>query len=630
MNHTSMFHPSRLFEGLIYWDGLLTMRQKKLAHVIRSSAVLLMCGLFSLGVWNCEDPISEPNPNTAPDTRLANVPVNDTIALYIHLGVIPEQTLFWTGDDPDGFVIAYRYRWTDSSRAGVIQGPSTVILNITQLGGTSLDTLIRVGEDPIKGTPTSFFRLYDFLATMDPDDIGTIQTIQDSLATGRPFAVPYRTGVVPGDSIVGAEPLENEAPTKGTFIFDSPADSNLHTFRVSSIDNDDMEDPTPAIKHFWTLRSPGPTALINSVPADSVYVLQYPTERNPGLTFTFGGIDPSTDQRDYSWAVDDTSNWSPWSPEAQAVVTARDFPDTTNPHRFYLRARNRWGVLSPTVDTPFVAFVPPIDDPTWAKRTLIINNSRIVAVTFPPLPPPPDTTEVNRFYSDVMDSIGKGGEFDIWTTTTPRPNLPGSAPFPTRTVLARYTSVLLLSEQELPIFGVGARTNINSSKQALLREYLDIGGKLIFSGTPNIRTTIGGYDTWARDIFHIVSTSVIEFTQNEDLDFIGAKGNGAFGYPDVALDPARLPLADSGAIRNIALSFPRGFGQTISYFVSKTHSVGFENAPLGIRYLAPPPIPPNPRETYSVVHFAFPLYYVMKGDVIASLRKAFEDIKELD
>ncbi len=114
-------------------------------------------------------------------------------------------------------------------------------------------------------------------------------------------------------------------------------------------------------------------------------------------------------------------------------------------------------------------------------------------------------------------------------------------------------------------------------------------------------------------------------TQNEAFDFTGAKGRS--GYPNVVLDSTKLPPEAGGLIRDIAINFPRGFGRTISLFDSKSDSLGFEDAPLGVRYLAPPPIPPA-RETYSVVYFGFPLYYAKKSDVIQSLRKAFEDVNE--
>lgn len=587
-------------------------------------SVVLVFGVCAVVMSTCRFPTGVPKLNTPPDTRLSNVPANDTTAQYILRGAIPEQTLQWVGDDQDGFIVAYQYRWTDSSRLGKQTTPWTSILNITSIGGIGLDTLIIV-----HGTPHSFFRIYNFLATLNPSDAATRARVTDSLKTGRPFAVPYHTGFVPGDSIAGANRLINEAPTKGTFIFPSPSDSNMHRFEVASIDNNDAVDPTPARAHFWTLPSPGP--IIDSVigplfPTAAVTVIRYPTEKNPGLAFSvFRVRDPSTDQREFSWVVDDTSDparWSPWSVNPQRIVTASQFsfinPGAVDTHMIHVRAKNRWGVVSPVFSRRFLAIVPHIDDPAWPKRTLIINNNRIV------MPGGVDSTIVKAFYAEVLDSIGKTGRYDFWTTTSQSPY----ASLPGRAVLSRYSSVLFLFEQTAigpPFGGTDGLRRFDQTEQALIREYLNIGGKLIYVGTPNIAVSIINYGDWADSVFHIVSQSRRPFTQNTELDFIGAKG--LLGYPDLRLDSSKFSAPDSVAIRNIAVNYPRGFGQTISLFDSKRDSAGFENAPLGVRYLAPPAIPPA-RPTYSVVHFGFPLYYANKSDVIQAMRKAFEDIKE--
>jgi len=619
-----------------------TVMPRNLLHVIRLRLTLsLLFVAVCVGIWSCENPEGELNPNAFPETRLANLPPNDTIAQYINQGVIPEQTVFWLGDDADGYVIAYHYTWTtfavDNATPGdtlTVPGRTVTILNLAAIAGTALDTLAIV-PDPASGQtrmPGSLFRIYNFMATLDPDDLETRNRIDDSLGTGRVFAVPYPTGTISGDSLVGADPLNNETPTKGVFIFDSPGDQNLHRFLVSAIDNSETIDPTPAVVNFWTLPSPGLTVFISTGPtvSSSPFVLRYPTDKSPGLVFTFGGIDPSTSDRDYSWSVDDTSGWSVWDGGAAATITAIQFEETgSDTHMFFLRGRNRWGVISPVATRQFRASVPPIDSLGWTKKTLVINNCRITSPPSPVWMPPVDSALVNEFYRGVMDSLGKtlGVDYDLYVTS-------GNAyRFPTRDVLAKYTSILLLSEQELPNSGLGAQTRIDAGKQALLVEYLNIGGKLIFSGSPNIKLMFGlatstAWDVLGNSVFHIltaVSTPRFPLVQNEGFDFDG--GIGKLDYPNVQIDSTKLPPEAAGTLRNIALSYPRGFGQTIFEFDSRSDSTSFENLPVGIRYLAPPPIFPA-RQTFSVVYFGFPLYYAEKSGVIAALRKAFEDINE--
>jgi hypothetical protein len=52
----------------------------------------------------CERPTQPPNPNEPPNTTLANIPVdNDTLFALV--------TLHWDGEDNDGFIVAYQYRY---------------------------------------------------------------------------------------------------------------------------------------------------------------------------------------------------------------------------------------------------------------------------------------------------------------------------------------------------------------------------------------------------------------------------------------------------------------------------------------------------------------------------------------
>ena len=64
--------------------------------------LLSVATLLSAGLLSCDNPGGAQRPNNAPETRIANVPLDDSIAQYIGRGVIPEFTLHWLGDDNDG------------------------------------------------------------------------------------------------------------------------------------------------------------------------------------------------------------------------------------------------------------------------------------------------------------------------------------------------------------------------------------------------------------------------------------------------------------------------------------------------------------------------------------------------
>lgn len=615
---------------------------RNISFVIYSTVVI--AGLLSTIIPSCvpSDP-GAPRANFPPETSLGNVPVNDDTGRYIQL--IPQQSFFWRGDDPDGFVIAYRWRSVDSSGAGRDSTPWTTILNLTTIAGTSLDTLILV-----KGTPSSYFKIYNFLATLSreiPADVALRDQIRHSLQTGVAFPVPYRTGLVPGDSLIGADPIIYEAPTKATLIFSSPGERNRHRFEVSAIDNNDAVDPTPASSHFWTLKSPIPRAFLlsnnivaGSFPLPGGWVLRCPTETSPGLTFRFVASDPSTSELYYSWIVDDTietatHRWSPWSTEPTALVYAQHFryltPDT---HKIYVRVKNRWGVLSEPTDsmlvsyasggstfytvrdTFFVATVPPIDTLGHPQRTLIINNNSRA-----------DTTAVKLFYTDIMNAIGRAGRFDIYTAAST-----SNFSFPSREVLSRYTSVIIAYDsQSTSQFGLDGLRIIRGPKQALIAEYLGIGGKLIYSGTQNMPLAVNSPEyipwdsTWFRGVPYIIGTPrrvVMDSTRS----FVGARGR--LGYPSyVRLDTNKVPRDSSFALRKICLNYPINFGQAIFTFDSQTDLVGIENQPIGIRYLAGP-APPPCRQSYSTIFLGFPLYYANRDDAVEVLRKALLDLNE--
>ncbi len=574
-------------------------------HRTLTVSIVLVLGMV---LWSCENPNTPPYPNTPPETRLANVPADDTIGIYISQGTIPEQTLFWVGDDGDGFIVAYKYRWLNYHSTGPESTQWNTILNLTSMSGFPLDTLIQVSP-----SAASIARIYNYFSTLNANDNTLLNRLDDSLASGHYFAVPYPTGPVPGDSVKGADPIQIEAPNKGNFIFNSPADSNLHRFEVKSVDNVDVEDPTPAHVSFWTLPSPGLIVRFTTGPTPSqgaFLVLRCATEKNPGLRFTFGAIDPSTFQRDYSWSIDDTLHWSPWSRDAFATITAGYFQVTgSDTHTIYMRGRNRWGVISPIVSQRFRAQVPAIDDPAWPHRTLFINNTRYTGVGGV------DSLQSMGFYREVLDSCGKSDSMDVWLVRS------GSTGFPSRVQLATYTSIVVAADVRISTFNGAAVFQISGDRRGRLQDYLNAGGKMIFSGSPDIRFMISGYDAWATNYLHYQDNGFM----NTTLDFGGSIGR--LGYPDIRLDSTKVTGDSLYAIRMISIGYPRGFGETISLFNSISDHPAFENQPLGVRYKGPF-ISPECRSIYSVVHFAIPLYFANKSDVIQSMKKAFIDINE--
>ncbi len=583
----------------------MSMNKQTLTRLF--TTLIALAGL-SLVVATCKYPDEPMKGNSFPDTRLSNVPPNDTIAQYINQNAFPELSLSWIADDPDGYVIAYKYRWTDFARGRQLnQTPWTTILNLTKAGW---ENVIEV-----RGTPSSVFRIYNFLATLGPGDTAISRIVGDSLATLRPFAVPYKTGAVATDSLAGLNRIALQTPTTGTFIFYSPVDSNLHRYEVAAVDNNDAMDPSPAAVFFWTLVSPGSVCVIDVIPPAQSLVIRYATERFPGLLFQYRSLDPNnTNDLTFSWAVDDTAYFSPWSPDGFARVTASDFhPPTSGTHRFYVRARNRWGVISPVKDTLFTAVIPAFDDPNYPRRIMVINGNRQADI---------DSNRVKAFYSEILDSCGKAGKYDFFTMATN----PSTSRFLDTVTIGKYSLVIYSLDTKLPVLGA-AQYQLNSTRLGLIGNYMLAGGKFMLSGVPDARASINNYDTWMPTFLHIVPTTVIPYSMNTARDLVGAKGR--LGYPNITFDPAKVPNGvDSGAtLRYLNLNFPLRFGEPIFLFDSQSNDAGFEDLPIGIRYKAPPRLPPA-SETYSTVYFGFPMYYAMKGVAIQAMRQALSDVHE--
>lgn len=600
--------------------------------VFQVFTMAIVIGSVVLAIWSCENPTGQLLGNSPPQTSIANIPVNDTLAVYFRLGTLPEQTLYWSGGDPDGYVIGFRYKWTDSTLGGVGSSAGwTTLLNVTTFGdGSAVPNTILV-----KGTPSSLLNFYHYFQTLT--NVDTIRMIGDSLVAKATISVPFGHGL-PGDSVYGGDPDANISPNQGTFIFGSPDSANVHLFQVAAIDNNEAVDLTPAYVFFWTQQAPAPEARFASVArnattgATDTLVLRATNSRWAGIRIAYFAVDPSTFEQQFSWAVDDTvthlpdvpgSRWSPWSDDQLAIVTASNFLDLTTDtlitHRFFLRAKNRWGVISPTAETTFVAILPAIDNPNYPSKFLIINNDKIGNGTRGN----PDTTTINNFYRGILQELNIPGTLDLWTTGSQRSGGTVTYRIPSRTSLTKYRAILFVYEQPPQGFvNQDIQRKFNSIKEQALRDYLNVGGKLIFSSPPNADLNIDAYlplfeGQWSYDVFHIQG-----YAKNPNRDFIGARG--VLGYPTIMLDTLKLPADSADGIRNIAINLPRTFAQSISAFDSRTNDPLFENQPVGIRYKALPE--PPARDTYSMVLFGFPLYYGQRDAVKDALRQAIVDI----
>ncbi len=539
---------------------------------------------------DCSQPTNPGAPagNQPPRTRLANVPVNDSTGRYPSSN--PTVALYWIGDDVDGYVTAFRYRWSYRQQGVTFFHDWTTILNFSLTGIPMA----------VRGSVSAVPAVYQYFAKLLP---ASLDSTVSQLENGVPL-------LVSGDTVLAADKAIIN-PNKGVFIFESKDTLNPHTFEVKAVDNLGAEDPNPPSVTFWTPQALPPVTVIDQpYPPDSTLMIDHVTDTYPGLTFYFEGIDRSSKSLVYSWTVDSV-RWSPYSTDQQAIVTASDLrPPYTGVHTFYVKARNDYGLEDPTpASRQFSVIVPTFTDPSAPHRILVLDDTRSGTARRGFVV----NTQVDTFYQALFTTLGRDGTYDLWNVK--------KSGFPTSLVLSRYNAVVFANENyrgENP-------TQVTTVVSSLLSSYLSVGGKMIISSwqLPNLFSNPDSFFVnnvhaqTVREQFLPFPPYTFYHVNNYSQDFIGA--TGALGYPDVIMDTTKMDTSWHGGMEYMAFISPRGFAEVIYTYNSKTLDRNFQGRSSGLRYLG---------LTYSVVYFGFPLYYAERQTAPLVLQKAFQDIGE--
>ena len=577
------------------------------------------------GCTECGD-CGTQNANKTPETRLSNVPPPGTISTS------PLVSLSWLGDDADGYVVAYRYRWSFrlSATSPVEYKPYTYILNI-MVGGLAL---IMMGDE--NAAPD----VYKFFSTLPPEGLDTARLNQ--LARGDTLEIV-------GVNLFASNPDDeryptHESPSRGTFIFDSQDSLNPHTFEVSTIDNNGALDPSPATLDFFTPIVPPPDVLVQSGPTDTVLILEEFTDTYEGTEFTFQGFDPNSRTIEYSWVVDRDlwppesldAKWSPFRLDPRARIKGSDIPDPyVTEHRMYVRARNEFGSIStrgyftrpvnPGTDSArqdtfwayrdFYTIYPEFAKPGTEQRILLINNIfDWDTLAVPPVRP--NRSQLLQYYAEMYDALGLTGKYDIYNVAY---NTTLGGTWPGLGVIGRYSLVHVVGDIGNQFIRV---PTISARSQSKLIDYCYAGGKVLINGWNLTRDdNMPPSPTFWNNILHILNQIPAIAPQ-----YVGAKHQtipGAAQYPDAPVDQAKMDTAWQGAMPRFNIYQAYGFGEIIYRYDSKDDlffPIPLEGGVLGIRYIG---------LTYDVIYLGFPLYYTEQAAAVEVLRKAFRDLKHL-
>ncbi len=590
---------------------------KSLSRASLYISFLLILIVCAVTFWACEG-AGALYPKLPPDTRLSNIPPDSILAAS------PRLALSWIGDDADGYVVAYKYRWSFRlTAADTFQERRwTTLLNFPVTGLA----LIILGDETVAP------KVYKYFSTLpreglDPAKLAAFFAGDTLLIEGVPVYASNPDGQ--------RYPVHSN-PSSGTFIFDSPDFINPHIFEIAAIDNDGLVDPTPATLFFSTPQASPPSTEIVSSPVDSVFALDYTTDTFRGIPFEFRGIDKNSRTLEYQWVIDKeiwlaTTGRIPWtefSSSTHALVTAADFPDRfAIHHTFYVRAKNEFGAIDTLgwflrtgqTDTVFArvgfnSIYPLFKRSGYAPRTLLINNSYdfdTLAVD----PQRPNYAMLEQYYRDIYGALGKteGVDYDIWRVKEKK--------FPGPGTLSRYSKVHFFGDVvNYDNFKwsktAGTELSLSVGSEGIVTAYCNIGGKLIMNGWDMTRAD---QIPQVPDFWHNILHISLQFSVGGGPDvteYIGATAEAGTGYPDMMIDQSRLDTVFHGGLNYSWTYQLSGFGEILYRYNAKTLPSPFfpppNGLPVGVRYLG---------ITYDVFFLSFPLYYSDKTAATELLRK---------
>lgn len=591
----------------------------------------------------CTYPDTEVVDNTAPVTRLSNIPPTDRVITSKN----PRLALSWVGDDPDGYIIGFKYRWSSYKRnpdGSVNPTPYQVRPWSTVLNIMMVDLTVMI--DSTYAAEKYAYKVYHYLATLPPEglDASLLQ------ALGRGDTILIEDVPVFSSNPDNVEYPVHVNPTSGTFIFDSQEEVNVQVFEVHAIDNV-SETGRAATVSFNTPQVPPPQTEITSrpFPTDTAFVDLDQTDTFLGIPFSFIARDPNSRTIEYSWKVDN-GPWSPFTSNTTAYVTGRDFDDpAATAHTFRVRSRNEFGSIDTVglirditnssgeiigYDTiparaTFYSTYPAFIQPGYQKRMLVINNSYSVGAETATVSNP-SYQMLEAYYRSILDDAGLAGKYD-WV------NMDCDKPFPGKAVVSDYSTVMVVGD----VVNADGKwydgspssfcsRSLSGRKYEVLQSYCYIGGNLIISARglglqPNSTADLHDKLIHANPqpvICFIPPNTTRFFSSNPPKDMAGADGEA--GYPPFTFSSSKLAPEWNGGLDKIFGLLPKGFGERIFRYASTGNngdtSACWENQIIGIRYQG---------ITYSVVTLGFPLYYVPNDTAVAILTRALQDVDEL-
>lgn len=373
------------------------------------------------------------------------------------------------------------------------------------------------------------------------------------------------------------------------YDFGSPDSVNFHTFQVKAVDDAGGEDPTPAIKQFYTKQTYLPETEIISAPAESksYIILKDTTSLWKGIEFSLSGTDEDGKVVAYQYCIDDSTNWT--QTQKSTIYIFGDLSD--GEHLFLARAVDNAKGIDPTPVRSKFSVINPILE----NKILIVDETRNGTGSAAS----PNDEMVDEFYRHILADFG----FDEYDMTEA-----GSIDAKT---FARYEIVVWHDDDR--------SENILKEYIEDMKDYLKIGGKLILSGwrtLENVDNILSEEYYYSTTDFGYEFLKMEAFKYNKSKDFIGAIGVN--GYPDMATDPNKMLASYEGKLNYCSVLIPFDESNTILTFDSSLDDPEYEGLSCGLHYIS---------DAYKVVATGFPLYVMQENAAKAFIHKAIGEFR---
>ena len=219
---------------------------------------LLMGLIILILIFSCERKTSPANPNLAPNTTLANIPVKDDTLFAL-------VTLHWDGEDNDGFIAGYQYRyithhifvgdslihdWVDTKETSVtIPFESSDSLNFQRFQVRAIDNTGNIDPVPAERQFYTVQTIFPETEILFPENNRQFFAIEQTTDWWEGVQLTFDARDADGEVVEYAWAVDDNEWnwTLDTSLFITPDNfiplDGEHVLRVTSRDNTNLVDP---------------------------------------------------------------------------------------------------------------------------------------------------------------------------------------------------------------------------------------------------------------------------------------------------------------------------------------------------------------------------------------------------